>query len=336
MPGFCDARLSQEGADQLSVPIFSAVMTKNALAEASSVDAPPRRDRPACPLEGSSADVEFKYAKDGFKIFENRDTGLLFVHPVPSREELNRIYSESYFSRGRKYTPPAGDRSTDPQLLNDQRKLTLVQNHTTGKKLLDVGSAMGGFMRVAADAGFTVEGVEVSQFGAEYTRRELGLPVHCSSLREAALPSSTYDVVTMWDVIEHLPDPLENLAEVARILRPGGVCFVTTGDVSSRYARMLGRRWHLLTPPQHLLYFSPPALERALGRYDLKVVDTLWFGKHTSLDFALFKAGETLGAVVSPFRWAVQKLGLAGLQLYVNLGDIMTVVVRKNELSTEV
>jgi hypothetical protein len=68
----------------------------------------------------------------------------------------------------------------------------------------------------------------------------------------------------------------------------------------------------------------------------LKVVDTLWFGKHTSLDFALFKAGETLGAVVSPFRWAVQKLGLAGLQLYVNLGDIMTVVVRKNELSTEV
>lgn len=311
-------------------------MTKSACTTPAVAELPVAGQPPTCPFDGPAAPVAFKYEKDGYKIYENKDTGLLFVHPVPSTEELNRIYGAAYFSRGRKYTPPAGDRSTDPQLLNDRRKLDLVCAHTSGRQLLDVGSAMGGFMRVAAEAGFSVEGVEVSEFGAEYTRRELGLPVYGSNLRVAALPSEKYDAVTLWDVIEHLPDPVENIAEVARILRPGGVCFITTGDVRSRYARLLGRRWHLLTPPQHLLYFTPRALERALTAHGLEVVEWVWFGKYTSLDFALFKAGETFGPVVRPMRWLVQKLGLAGLRLYVNLGDIMTVVVRKRPVTQKV
>jgi SAM-dependent methyltransferase len=304
-------------------------MAKNSVGVALAVDGELRLARPACPLEKSAAAVEYKFEKDGFKIFENKDTGLLFVSPIPSQAELKQIYSESYFSRGRKYSPPAGDRTTDPQLLNDRKKLALVQSHKAGKRLLDVGSAMGGFMRVASEAGFSVEGVEVSKFGADYTRKELGLPVHECSLREAALAADSFDVVTMWDVIEHLPDPLDTLAEVRRVLRPGGLCFVTTGDVSSRYARMLGKRWHLLTPPQHLFYFTPKALQRALGDHGMKVVDTSWAGKHASLDFILFKAGETLGPTVSPIRTLAQKLGLAGLRLYINLGDIMTVVACK-------
>jgi SAM-dependent methyltransferase len=306
-------------------------MARNAVAAASAVDVDIQSGKPECPLEKNSSAVEFKFEKNGYRIFENKNTGLLFVAPTPSQEELNHIYSESYFSRGRKYTPPAGDRTTDPQLFNDRKKLELVQSYNAGKRLLDVGSAMGGFMRVAADAGFAVEGVEVSQFGADYTRNELGLPVHACSLREAALPSSSFDVVTMWDVIEHLPDPLENLAEVNRVLRPGGLCFITTGDVSSRYARTLGKRWHLLTPPQHLFYFTPRALEGALAAHGMKAIGTSWAGKHASLDFVLFKAGETLGSVVSPIRLLAQKLGLAGLRLYINLGDIMTVVACKGD-----
>lgn len=311
-------------------------MARNAVTAASAVNIEVESSKPACPLEKDSSAVEFKFEKNGYRIFENRNTGLLFVAPTPSQEELNQIYSESYFSRGRKYTPPAGDRTTDPQLFNDRKKLDLVLKHSPGKRLLDVGSAMGGFMRVASEAGFTVEGVEVSQFGAEYTREQLGLPVHACSLRAAALPSSSFDVVTMWDVIEHLSDPLENLAEVSRVLRPGGLCFITTGDVSSRYARMLGKRWHLMTPPQHLFYFTPLALKRALSVSGMNVVGTSWVGKHASLDFALFKAGETLGPAVSPIRSLVQKLGLAGFRLYINLGDIMTVVACKGDHDREV
>jgi SAM-dependent methyltransferase len=310
-------------------------MARNAVTAESAVNVENETSNPPCPLEKDRSGVEYKFEKNGFRIFENTNTGLLFVAPTPSQEELNQIYSESYFSRGRKYTPPAGDRTTDPQLFNDKKKLDLVQSHKPGKRLLDVGSAMGGFMRVASEAGFSVEGVEVSQFGAEYTRKQLGLPVHACSLRDAALPSGSFDVVTMWDVIEHLSDPLDNLAEVSRVLRPGGLCFITTGDVSSRYARMLGKRWHLLTPPQHLFYFTPLALERALAVSKMKVLGTSWVGKHASLDFALFKAGETLGPAVYPIRLLVQKLGLAGLRLYINLGDIMTVVACKGDRGEE-
>lgn len=290
---------------------------------------------PSCPLGGSADRVRFKFSKDGFTIYENVGTGLLFVHPLPSQQELNLIYSADYFSRGRKYTPPAGDRTSDPQLRNDLRKLGLVRKHSAGKAMLDVGSAMGGFMKVASNEGFNVEGVEVSEFGAQYTRAQLGLKVHCSSLRDASLPAEQFDVVTMWDVIEHLRDPKENIAEVARILRPGGTCFITTGDVSSFYARTLGKRWHLLTPPQHLFYFTPKSLSHVLEQQGLIVKEILWSGKHASLDFVLFKLGETCGAIASPLRRLAQTLGLASRELYVNLADIMTVVAEKRPSHSE-
>jgi SAM-dependent methyltransferase len=271
----------------------------------------------------------YRFTKNGFDVFEEPETGLLFVYPLPTQEQLNKIYSEAYFERGKKYVPPAGDRSMDPQRLNDERKLRLLERYQAGTKLLDVGSAMGGFMQVASDAGYQVAGVEVSAFGAEYTRTELGLPVYNQPLPEIALPSESYDTVTMWDVIEHLRDPHQYLAEVSRITRPNGLMFVATGDVSARYARLMGRRWHLLTPPQHLFYFTPASLTRAIEANGFEVLSISWPGKYASLDFALFKARESFGRVLDPVRAFARWTGIARLRLYVNLWDIMTVVARK-------
>lgn len=322
----------KSGGSQGSMSSMSKITASSADVGAGKMQA----GTPRCPIEGQGSAVEFKFEKNGYHIYENLNTGLLFVYPLPSQEDLNQIYKESYFERGRKYTPPGGDRTTDPQLVNDVKKLELIREHNGGKRLLDVGSAMGGFMKVASEAGYSVEGVEISRYGAEYTRTELGLPVHACSLSEATLPSNSFDVVTMWDVIEHLPDPLTCLMEVSRVLRPGGLCFITTGDVSSWYARRLGKRWHLMTPPQHLFYFTPNALKGALAMHDMSAIDITWKGKHASLDFALFKAGETLGSAISPIRTIVQKLGLARRRLYVNLGDIMTIISRKGDRGMEV
>ena len=274
--------------------------------------------------------AKLKYEKDGYRIYECDKTGTMFVHPQPSQEELNKIYSSGYFTRGNKYTPPAGDRNADPQYFNDQRKLGLLKKFASSGKLLDLGSAMGGFLAVAKDAGFDVEGLEVSSYGAEYTERELKIKVYNSDLPSAKLPSACYDIVTMWDVIEHLRDLDATMAEVSRILKPGGLLFVTTGDIGSPYAKLMGRRWHLLTPPQHLFYFTKKGLSDTLAKHGLGVQEIVHLGKHASLDFALFKAEESFGGIAKGIRKLAQKTGLYRKKLYINLGDIMTAVARKD------
>lgn len=283
-------------------------------------------DAPSSPLDEGS-EVVFRYEKDGFKIYESLESGLMFVHPQPTQEELNRYYEQAFFKRGNKYQAASGSRTSDPQFDNDQKKIAFVKNFSGGGKLLDVGCALGGFMSVARENGFQVEGLEVSQYAAEYAERELGVKVYKTDLPAAQLPSQSYDVVTMWDVIEHLRDLDGTLAEVSRILKPGGWFFVATGDIGSRYARMVGGRWHLLTPPLHLFYFTQPSLRKVLARHGLATENVTYFGKSASLDFCLFKAQETFGALAKVLRSILKPV--AGTKLRINLRDVMTAAARK-------
>jgi SAM-dependent methyltransferase len=278
---------------------------------------------PACP-GGGACSPSFK--KNGYSINRCADCGLLFVAPQPSPEELLAIYDADYFRRGNKYRPKSGE---DPNRLNDQSKIELLHRYRTSGRLLDVGCAMGGFLQVAQESGFEVTGVEVAESAASHVRDNLGIPVFNCDLATANLPAESFDVVTMWDVIEHLPDPHPTLAGIHRILRPGGLLLFSTGDASSHWARLTGRYWHLMTPPQHLFFYTPQSARSVLdsNRFDCK--EFLYPGKTATVDFILFKAGETFGSVVTPFRAAAQALNLDQLGVYVNLRDIMTAVAEK-------
>jgi len=133
----------------------------------------------------------------------------------------------------------------------------------TGRRgrLLDVGSALGDFLIAASHAGWRAEGVEISSYAAAHARKR-GATVHLGTLESLALPARSYEVVTLYDTIEHLQDPAAALREARRLLVPGGLIHIVTPNVAGIQARVLGRRWYHYKPGEHLYYFAPPTLRR--------------------------------------------------------------------------
>jgi SAM-dependent methyltransferase len=131
------------------------------------------------------------------------------------------------------------------------------------------------------------------------------------------------DVVVLLDVIEHLPEPHQTLSLCARRLRPGGIVVLTTGDFGSTLARMAGASWRLMTPPQHLWFFTRPSIERLASRLDLRVesLDHPW--KIVPASLILFQLGRMLGLRYTGGTRA-SRLGVP-----VNLFDAMRIVLRR-------
>jgi hypothetical protein len=159
---------------------------------------------------------------------------------------------------------------------------------------------------------------------SDWARDRLRLDVSTDVFEDGRLEGS-FDVVTMWDYIEHSIDPAAALAHAAALLEPGGVLALSTGDASSLVARVSGARWHLLAPA-HTFYFTPRTLGRYLDRAGFDVVESGYPASLYSIAHAAYKL-RTL-ADVAPVRVLADRLARtrAGARsLPLNLWDIVTV-----------
>ena len=149
----------------------------------------------------------------------------------------------------------------------------------TPPSLLDLGCGTGVFLDQARQAGYGVSGVEVSGYAGERARAR-GLEVTVGAVETWTVPQASFDVITMWDVIEHLRDPVAVVQVAARGLKPGGVLALSTGDIDSWCARLSGRGWHLFNLPEHLFFFSSRSLHLLLEHAGLvsrqSVRETNW------------------------------------------------------------
>jgi SAM-dependent methyltransferase len=151
-----------------------------------------------------------------------------------------------------------------------------------GGRILDLGCARGDFLDFAARRGYQVTGVDLNPRLAE-TARQRGFAVHTGDLREVGLPA-TFDAVTMWDVIEHVDEPVAVLAACRAALRPGGLVFFHTGNARFQLpkARLLARLrpagGPYLIPYQHVSHFDPPSARRALAAAGLEPVAVFFAG----------------------------------------------------------
>jgi SAM-dependent methyltransferase len=138
-------------------------------------------------------------------------------------------------------------------------------------KLLDVGCYTGVFMKLAALKGWTVTGVELSAWAAAIARQNGHGEVHSLALDEAGLEPASFDVITLWDVIEHLSHPAGMLKNVNGLLKPGGIIAVSTHMADSFAARLLGSRYPFFMD-MHLVHFSRPTLHRMLSQCGFEVL----------------------------------------------------------------
>ncbi|HET7294252.1 MAG TPA: class I SAM-dependent methyltransferase [Vicinamibacteria bacterium] len=244
--------------------------------------------------------------------------GLVFADPegAPAHD-----YSESYY-RGGVYADYLMERGAIRR--NAQRSLAALESLVPGRRLLDVGCAAGFFLEAARDRGWSVRGLDVSAYAAAFARDRLGLPVLLGSIVVPPQGLEDFDVVTLWDAIEHLDRPDLALLRIRERLREGGVLALSTGDYGSLLRRITGRRWRLFRDPTHNFFFDRETLRRLLERGGFEVLSVSRRGKWVSLAMSLHQSRLPRA---DRLRDLLVARGL-DLGLYVNLRDVMTVVAR--------
>ncbi len=224
-------------------------------------------------------------------------------------------YADGYLHRGRSGAATHGYFDYESEralhLRNFRRNLEILAEFSARGELCDIGCASGHFLMAARASGrfSAIAGVDVSPAAVAAVRAELGCPATTGQV-ESMAPPGRHDVLTMWETIEHISRPVEALAAVRAWLRPGGLLAVGTGDNAAPLARLLGRRWWYLVPPDHCVYFNRLALATALTRAGYRVLGWRRIWTHwVSGANATMKAMRSLDvppqravAIATPFR----------------------------------
>jgi SAM-dependent methyltransferase len=223
---------------------------------------------------------------------------LRFLWPQPTSGEQSELYSEKYFRSAdgldRGYAEYVAQAENHRATFRD--RLRLLPPPPGEARLLDVGAAAGFFVEQATAVGWHAEGVEFSRWAADYATKVVGVPVREGTLRDARFDDRSFDAVTMWEVIEHLPDPRAELAETRRILRPGGMLHFSTPDAGSIVAKVTGRRWlGWRKIPEHLFYFDLASLRRLLWNEGFEVLSHRYVSLTVTWQYALDRLGTLLG-----------------------------------------
>lgn len=207
------------------------------------------------------------------------------------------------------------------------RPLERLTGKPNGRLLLDVGCYIGVFVEIAAKHGWDAWGVDPSRWAVEQARAR-GLQVVQGTLETGSLPVSDFDMVTLWDVIEHVPNPRATLEHAWRLLKPGGLVVVHTIDIDSLFARSMGARWPWLME-MHITYFSRRTLRAMLQRCGFEVISDRPQGRYLRMGYLANRLGALMPWVGRPTEWVVSRLGLRGVRVPVNLGDLFTAYARK-------
>ena len=218
--------------------------------------------------------------------------GLVFLDSAEDETELQGLYTEQYYRERKDYyfgntvaDPAKGEENENieefAEGLHNLRRLS-----PEGKRLLDVGCGVGVFLRMARQDHWQVTGADISSFAAKYGQEQFGLDIRQGTLRSLALPPEAVGVVTMWDLIEHVSDPVAELREAARVVKAGGYLLVNTpneGALLKILARIsYGLSFGLVSYPvrklyhiYHRHYFGAKTLARALEEAGFEVTEIL-------------------------------------------------------------
>jgi len=204
----------------------------------------------ACPRRGVT--TEYSYYKCS-------DCNMVYLDPPLTDQQLAEVYDSSY-----------------EEEWGDSRSLKQRVEHFLAKrlpvdppgKLLDVGCGSGAYLSYAENLGWDVTGVD--PWADNYSNQERHPAVMNVSVKDAGFEENSFDAVTMWWIIEHYQNPLEELQNIRKILNPGGTLAISTCNIGSIEARLFGRYWHHLAAPEHCSLFSIDSIKQILDKSDFR------------------------------------------------------------------
>jgi SAM-dependent methyltransferase len=277
----------------------------------------PALDCPAC---GCATVHRLLYRKKNCDILRCEECGL--GRTDASGFDPASYYTGDYFEGGHAdgYADYLG---AEPVLRREFRETVgLIRLLKPAGRLLELGSAYGFFLAEAA-AHYEVTGIEIAADAAAFGRGR-GLRIISGVADEKTLAGlGTFDVIVMLDVIEHLPNPRDTLALCERHLNSGGIIVISTGDFGSLPAKLLGARWRLMTPPQHLWFFTRTSMLRLGNSLGLQMERFEHPWKTVPLSLIAFQLARMAGL------HGRAKSSTSSIGVPVNLFDAMRVVLRK-------
>lgn len=253
---------------------------------------------------------------------------LAYVDELPGIEALTEMYSGHYFKGDwGGYEDYVAERAA--QEANFRRRIAVLRRFSDGGDLFEAGCAHGFFLQMAAQY-WRVEGIDISHEAIAYAREVVGVAAAQGDFESHPPAPDSFDVIAMWDTIEHLYGPVLAVQKSAEALRAGGILALTTADLDALLPRLRKSAWRMIHPA-HLYYFSRRSMARLLDRYGLDVV----YFAHEAVYRSLGEIAKVLvwGSSVAAWRRALYRhltrLPFMGIRVPLNLYDIMFVIARK-------
>ena len=276
---------------------------------------------------------QFAFHKHGYNIFKCLHCGLYRTHlPGSYRQFLKHYYAKSYFTGSRTRAGYADYLDDAPVIRrNAQNYLKLIlKHHPSGRRLLDIGCATGIFMQAAQNRGFTVYGIDASAYAVAQAKKTFPHQVNLGTLTTVKFPSRSFDLITLFDVFEHLHDPEADLSRCHKVLKSGGLLVINTGNTNSVLAKLERQNWHFFIPPQHLYFYSDINLKQLLKLHGFKVLSIYTTGKHISLRYLWHLMRTINHSRLADLCYRLFHHTFMGkLSLYLNLYDNMTIIAKK-------
>jgi SAM-dependent methyltransferase len=231
------------------------------------------------------------------------------MDPLPSENDLHANFSSGYFE-GAEVPGGYDDYAADEPLhrRNARRRLARVAKNRRGEapgSMLDIGCAYGYALDEARSRGWSVVGVEPSPAAAQHAR-SLGLSVFPDAGSALAEHPEGFDVVSMCQVLSHVPDPVSAVSAAAKALKPGGLLFIETWRRDAFLARFAGRRWHVISPPTVVWLETSSSIRRLLERVGLEVVG--WSRGRKTVSVGLVASLLDDRSLREPFAGVAQRL----------------------------
>lgn len=211
-----------------------------------------------------ASDENRRISAEAFHYFRCGACGLVFLSNVP--EDLNRYYADEY------YAIPTLE-ELGRVAAKDRSRIELILRFATGGRLLEIGPAVGVFAWQAKHSGFDVEAIEMDARCCRFLADSVGIrTLRSDAPHEAMVRMGPHDVIAIWHVIEHLPEPLAFLKAAAANLAPGGILAIATPNPEAFQFQIMGARWPHLDAPRHVALIPAPLLSRVAGELGLKLV----------------------------------------------------------------
>lgn len=279
-------------------------------------------------------DLQDRFTGEWFKLTKCVCCSHIYLNPRPSKKKLRQYYPESYEQH---------------QVLHQSEKLVnrpefhaanilvdfIEKFRAQRGRLLDVGCATGIFLKAAELRGWHGTGIELVETAAQIAREQFQLNVHVGVLEEIDLPKKSFEVITFWDVLEHLPSPSQAMEKCYELLVPGGLVVFTTPNLASFDRYIFGKYWIGWEVPRHLHLFTPYSVARLIAKSGFCYVDDrcvlggkgtfilsaiTWLQAHGKSDYLFRKLYPIVSAILWPYR---------RVSYLLKRGPIVTFVVQK-------